>query len=231
MAQRPRILVNFAVSLDGKTNPAPVHRHGPFAMSRGKEDWRRMGLLRSRADAILIGASNLRADDPPLALPADERARRAAAGQPLPARIVVTTRGDGIRAEARMFDPACGGPSYVVHAGGMPAEARARLAPAALLVELGDALVSTERLLSWMWDELGARTVVCEGGGVLVADMFAARAVDELHLTLVPRVLGGAAAPSLVAGPGFDPDEIPDATLTSLERVDDEIYLRYDFRW
>src|SRR5215471_8366953 len=109
MSPRPRVLVNFAVSLDGKINPAPAHRPGPFVMSRGKEDWRRMRLVRQRADAILIGASNLRADDPGLALPQEERERRRAAGQPLPARLVVTSRADGIRPEAKMFDPALGG--------------------------------------------------------------------------------------------------------------------------
>ena len=60
-----------------------------------------------------------------------------------------------------------------------------------------------------MRDGLGAATVVCEGGGILVADLFAARAVDELYLTVVPRILGGAAAPTLVAGAGFDPDRSP----------------------
>jgi 5-amino-6-(5-phosphoribosylamino)uracil reductase len=223
--------VNFAVSLDGKTNPAPARRQGAFAMSRGKEDFRRMGVVRARADAILIGASNLRLDDPGLALPADERERRRAAGRPLPARVVVTARGDGIRPQAKMFDPALGGPSFVVHTAGMPAGARAALAPVARLVELGDTAVPIELLLMWMRSELGAETVVCEGGGVLVAQLFAARAVDELYLTLVPRILGGALAPTLAAGEGFDPDQIPDPALASLERVGDEIFLRYEFGW
>src|SRR5215831_12790275 len=104
MIARPRVLVNFAVSLDGKINPAPERRAGAFVMSRGKEDWRRMRLVRQRGDAILIGASNLRADDPALSLDPDERARRAAAGRPLAARVVVTARGDGVRPEAKMFD-------------------------------------------------------------------------------------------------------------------------------
>jgi riboflavin biosynthesis pyrimidine reductase len=113
----------------------------------------------------------------------------------------------------------------------MPAGPRAALAPVATLVEMGEAAVPPERLLGWLRRDLRAETVVCEGGGILVAQLFAARAVDELYLTLVPRVLGGAAAPTLAAGPGFAPDEIPDATLASLERVGDELYLRYDFRW
>jgi riboflavin-specific deaminase-like protein len=226
---RPRILINFAVSLDGKINPAPGHRKGRFVMSRGKEDWRRMRLLRAQGDAILIGAENLRVDDPGLTLDPDERDRRRAAGQPLPARIVVTRRGEGIRADAKIFDRATGGAAYIVHASNMPAATRAVLSDVAQLVELGTETVPTEQLLAWMRETLGARTVVCEGGGVLVAELFAAHAVDELYLTVVPRILGGITAPTLAAGAGFDPDQIPDAKLASVERVGDELYLRYEF--
>lgn len=72
---------------------------------------------------------------------------------------------------------------------------------------------------------------VCEGGGELVAHLFAARAVDELFVTLVLRVLGGARAPMLAGGPGFTPTQLPDTDPTSLERVGDELFLRYQFTW
>ena len=228
---RPHILINFAASLDGKINPAPARRQGLFAMSRGKEDWRRMRVLRATADAILIGASNLRVDDPGLTLDPEERSRRRQAGQPLPARIVVTTAGAGIRPDAKLFDPSTGGPAFVIHTAAMPAEQRRALGEVAQLVELGESSVPTETLLRWMARDLGAGRVVCEGGAVLVAHLFEARAVDELYLTIVPRILGGTLAPTMVAGSGFDPDRIPDGKLTSLERVGDEIYLRYDFTW
>jgi riboflavin-specific deaminase-like protein len=188
-----------------------------------------MRVIRAEADAILIGASNLRLDDPGLTLAPDERERRRAAGRPDPARIVVTKRGEGIRADAKIFDRSIGGPAYVVHPSILPADARARLSGVATLVEMGASAVPIDALLGWMRDGLGATTVVCEGGGVLVAELFAARAIDELYLTVVPRILGGADAPTLVAGAGFDPDQIPDAKLVSLDRVGDEIYLRYEF--
>jgi 5-amino-6-(5-phosphoribosylamino)uracil reductase len=226
---RPRILINFAVSLDGKISPVPGRRAGRFVMSRGKEDWRRMRVVRALADAILIGAENLRVDDPALSLDPDERDRRRAAGQPLPPRIVLTRRGEGIRPDAKIFDRTTGGPAYIVHAAVMPAATRAVLGGVAQLVELGTELVPTEALLRWMHDDLGARTVMCEGGGVLVANLFAARAVDEMYLTVVPRILGGAAAPTLAAGPGFEPDQIPDGKLVSVEQIGDELFLRYEF--
>jgi 5-amino-6-(5-phosphoribosylamino)uracil reductase len=228
---RPRILVNFAVSADGKINPAPGKRRGAFVMSRGKEDWRRMRELRALADAILIGATNLRADDPGLSLSPEQREQRRAAGRPLPVRIVVTRSGDGVRPDAKIFDRSIGGPAYVVHPENLPEAKRGLLAPVATLVEMGATSVPMDRLLNWMRETLGAQTVMCEGGGDLVAQLFAARAVDELYVTVVPRILGGIAAPTLAGGEGFDPDEIPDATLASMERIGDELYLRYDFHW
>ena len=227
---RPRVLVNFASSIDGKINPAPGLRQGKFMMSRHREDFRRMVALRAQADAILIGASNLRADNPDLAIPTDERAARRAHGTPEPARIVVTTTGEGLTPDRRMFDPALGGPSIILHAPAMPAETRARLAPVAELVQFTGERVAMSEVLIWLAGR-GFRTLLCEGGGALVAQLFAARAVDALYLTLVPRILGGARAPTLADGPGFTPDEIPDARLASLDRVGDELYLRYEFNW
>jgi 2,5-diamino-6-(ribosylamino)-4(3H)-pyrimidinone 5'-phosphate reductase len=91
--------------------------------------------------------------------------------------------------------------------------------------------VDVTTLLEWTARELGIRTLLCEGGGVTAAAFFGARAVDSLYLTLVPRILGGNDAPTLASGSGFLADEIPDATLGAMERVGDELYLRYDFDW
>ncbi len=199
-------------------------------MSRQREDVRRMVALRARADAILIGAGNLRADDPDLAIPADARAARRARREREPLRIVVSRSGDGIRPEMKIFDPARGGSSIVVHTARMAAAARARLAAVAELVELGAVAVAMHDLLSWLAGR-GVRTVLCEGGGDICAQLLAARAVDEIHLTLTPRILGGARAPSMVNGAGFAPDEIPDAKLAAVEQLGDELFLRYELSW
>ena len=229
-AHRPRVLINFASSADGKINPAPDKRAGKFVMSRQREDLQRMRSLRAQADAVLIGAANLRADDPDLAVPADERAARRVSKQPEPLRLVVTGAGDGISPGMKMFDPARGGPAIVVHTGRMPEPTRRALAAVAELVQLGEEEVAIPSLLVWL-NKRGVRTLLCEGGGHLVAQLFAARAVDELYLTIVPRILGGDNAPTLAGGPGFASDEIPDPKLASVEHIGDELFLRYDFAW
>jgi riboflavin-specific deaminase-like protein len=214
-ASRPTVLCNFAPSLDGKI--APARKRAPFTMSRYGEDAKRMHTLRARADAVLIGASNLRADDPDLG--------------PSRLRVVVTRAGAGVEPTAKMFDRSAGGEAVIAHAGTMPESKREALSAQATLVELGAAEVDVTRLLQWLGRERGCNVVLCEGGGVLVAHLFAARAIDELYLTIVPRVLGGALAPTIIGGDGFEPDQIPDGRLQSLERLGDELYVVYGFMW
>jgi 5-amino-6-(5-phosphoribosylamino)uracil reductase len=228
---RPRVLMNCAVSVDGKLNPSPHLRHGDFAMSRHAEDGRRMRELRARVDAVVVGASNVRADDPDLALASDEHARRRAHGEREPLRVVVTRGADGVLATCKLFDPELGGESVVAHAASLSAVAREQLGAVATLVQLGEDSVDVLALLRWLASTRGVSTVLCEGGGGVNAAFFAARAVDEVYLTLCPRVLGGATAPTFVSGPGFSPEAMPDAVLASVERLGDELFLRYDFRW
>jgi riboflavin-specific deaminase-like protein len=212
---RPRVLVNMAPSLDGKI--APARRRGPFRMSRGTEDGERMRALRARADAVVIGATNLAVDDPDL--------------MPSSLRVVVTRSGDRVTPSAKLMNPELGGEAVVAHAATMTATTREALRARATLVELGASTVDVSRLLGWLAHERGCRVVLCEGGGVLNAQLFAARAVDELHMTLVPRILGGASAPTMVAGEGFDADALPDARLARVERAgdSDDLFLVYTF--
>ncbi|MES1172383.1 MAG: dihydrofolate reductase family protein [Bacteroidota bacterium] len=228
---RPKVLVNFAASIDGKINPAPGLLAGPFTMSRESEDGRRMKELRGRGDAVVVGASNVRADDPALSLSDSERRRRREAGIAEPWRVVVTSRGEGVRPDMKIFDPTLGAGAVVAHTARMPAATRDALGRVARLVELGTETIAIGDLLDWLQASLGVRTVVCEGGGDLCARFFSAQAVDELYLTVVPRILGGARAPTLAAGAGFGPDEIRDARLGAVERIGDELFLRYDFSW
>jgi riboflavin-specific deaminase-like protein len=213
----------MAPSLDGKI--APAHTSGrsaaPFVMSRHPEDPKRMHALRGQTDAVLIGASNLRKDDPDL--------------MPSRLRVVVTRAAEGIEPSAKMFDPALGGEAVIAHAATMPAAKRAAFARRATLLELGATEVDLAALLEWMARERGCQVVLCEGGGVLNAQLLALRAIDELFMTLVPRILGGADAPTSVEGPGFtpdpSPDALPDAHLVEVDRVGDELFLHYTLDW
>jgi riboflavin-specific deaminase-like protein len=229
---RPHVTLNMASSLDGKIAPAALGRPaGRFVMSRGSVDGARMRELRGRADAILIGAGNLREDDPDLAVDAVERALRRGSGVREPLRVVVTRSGDGVTPDRQMFDPARGGPSIVVHTRDLPPGTRAALAQVAELALLPGAEADIGVLLEWLAAAHGCRRVLAEGGGALDTALFAARAVDELYLTLSPRVLGGGGAPTMVTGPVPSLNFVPDAILVDVERAGDELLLHYRFDW
>ena len=51
--------------------------------------------------------------------------------------------------------------------------------------------------------------------------------IDEYHVTLTPRLIGGTEAPTLVDGEGFDPSEVVNLTLKSCRKAGDELYLVY----
>jgi len=228
---RPRVVANFATTLDGKIAPAAPLRAGAVALSREPEDHARMRRLRATCDAVLIGAGNLRADDPDLGITRLEGDRRLRLGLPEPLRVVLTRSGRGISPEQAVFAKDRGGPTVIVHTAAMPAAAREALAGHAELKSMEGDEVDIATLLAWLHDERGVRTLLCEGGGIVLAQLLRARAIDELFLTLVPRILGGESAPTLAEGPGFRLDELPYGQLIAQDRVGEELFLRYGFAW
>jgi riboflavin biosynthesis pyrimidine reductase len=51
--------------------------------------------------------------------------------------------------------------------------------------------------------------------------------IDEYHVTLTPKILGGRDSPTLVDGLGFKPKDILNLKLQQSRVVGDEIYLVY----
>jgi riboflavin biosynthesis pyrimidine reductase len=57
--------------------------------------------------------------------------------------------------------------------------------------------------LRWLRTKWGVRRMLCEGGGELNDALFRASLVDELHLTICPKIFGGGRAPTIADGTGF----------------------------
>src|SRR6201994_661608 len=97
---RPYPLVSCAVSIDGYLDDASPDR----LILSGPEDLDEVDELRSRADAILVGAGTIRAANPRLLI-RDERRVAAPEGEgspPHPLRVTVTATGD-LDPAARFF--------------------------------------------------------------------------------------------------------------------------------
>ena len=100
MPARPYTIVSCAVSLDGCLDDASPQR----LVLSGPEDLDEVDELRAAADAILVGAGTIRADNPRLLVRDGDRvaAREAEGRPPQPLRVTVTATGD-LDPAARFF--------------------------------------------------------------------------------------------------------------------------------
>jgi riboflavin-specific deaminase-like protein len=186
---RPYLVLNMVSTLDGK---AAI-------------DWRTKGLssdldrelfhhLRTQADAVMVGAGTARAERYGAIVKTDElRDKREAEGLEREALAVVVSGRLDLPADLPLFGEAH---QRVVVATGADGEIPGA-GEQVTYERVGDDL---PLLLARLRSDHGVRSIMCEGGPTLNSFLFAAGLVDELFLTLDPKVVGGAAALTIVAG-------------------------------
>lgn len=242
---RPYIYSNFVMSQDGRVSFNVPGAAGGASVSRGNahDQWL-MGLLRARADAIIMGDNTLRVEPEHIwtaeaIFPADAAAfaaLRAAEGRsPLPLVIFASYDGN-IQAEAAIFTRTDMHIVIVSTSDGCT-RARARLAQAAARVEFvpaGESSVDLHWLAPRLYTHHGVRSLLCEGGPTLFGSMLAAGLVDDLFLTHSPVAIGnprgGPLRPGLVEGVAFDPAAPPCSTLLSVRRAGNYLFVRSRYR-
>jgi riboflavin-specific deaminase-like protein len=214
--ERPYLGINMVSSLDGKATL----------------DWRTKGLstevdrrlfhhLRTQADAVMVGAGTAREERYGRMTKNEElSAKRVAEGRAAEAVAVVVSG----RLDLPPDLPLLNEPEQaVLIATGSEAELPG-LGAHVEYVRVGDDL---PRLMAEL-HERGVRTVLCEGGPMLNSFLFAAGIVDELFLTMNPKIVGGAAALTIVAGRELvEPVELD---LVSVAEAGGELYTRWRVR-
>ena len=214
---RPYLILNMVSSLDGKATI----------------DWRTKGLsteldrqlfhrLRTQADAIMVGAGTVRAERYGRMAKSDElRDARAAEGlAPDPVAVVISARLD-LPADLPLLNEPAQRVVIATHSDATLPDSAAEVA----YERTGDDL---QLLMSRLRERYGVRSIVCEGGPTLNSYLFAAGLVDELWLTLNPKVAGGAAALTIVAGKELvDPAELEPV---SVAEGDGDLFTRWRVR-
>jgi riboflavin-specific deaminase-like protein len=213
-AERPYLALNMVSTLDGKATI----------------DWRTKGLsteldrqlfhhLRTQADAVMIGAGTARVERYGRMTKTEElrekRVREGLAADPL--AVVVSGR---LHLPADL--PLLQEPDQrVVIATGSDATLEGTTAPIEYL-RVGDDL---PLLMARLREDHGVRSILCEGGPTLNSFLLAAGLVDELFLTLHPKLSGGAAALTIVAG--RDLVEPAELGLVSLAEGEGDLFTRW----
>lgn len=238
-AGRSTVIANFVATVDGVVALATGPRGGGSDISGGSgTDRFVMGMLRALADVVVVGAGTLRAAPRHEWTPrgiapawaADLAAWRAALGLPTqPTTVVVSARGDVPPEHPGLCLPDV--PVVIATTRDGALELARRGVPPGARVEVpsdGSAVSATG--LVRLVEALGAGIALCEGGPHLLATLLGGGAIDELFLTIAPRLLGRSpSAPrlGLVEGAAWLPAEAPGAALRSVRQDGSHLFLRY----
>lgn len=179
--------VNFVSSADGAAT------HNGLSGGLGTPaDKRVFGILRRLADVIIVGAGTVRAEGYGGVL-LDESAvewRRRHGLAEHPEFAIVSARLD-LDPGHPVFAEAARKP-LVLTCSSASAERRAKLSAVAEVIDCGDEAVDTRMLRSQL-NERGLTQQHCEGGPHFFGALIEQGTVDELCLTLSPRLEGGTA--------------------------------------
>jgi riboflavin-specific deaminase-like protein len=211
---RPYLILNFATTLDGRA--AISGRSGAIGSETDTEVLQR---LRTRVDAVMIGAGTMRAErygrivsDP------DFRAYRERIGLSHdPLAVLVSNRLE-LPWDAGLFTDGGGQVVIFTASEAEPPETATQVT----VVRHPDG-VELDRALEWLLTERGINSILCEGGPTLHGRLREGGLADELFLTIAPKIAGGE-GPRVLEGALPDIDQVE---LAWLLESDSELFTRY----
>ncbi|HYR58988.1 MAG TPA: dihydrofolate reductase family protein [Chthoniobacteraceae bacterium] len=222
-SERPFVTANFALTWDARIST----RRGTPTDFSSPRDKRRLLEIRARCDAVLVSARTVTIENMMMGLP-DEALRAARVRRkqaPYPTRVLLSNSGR-IDPKLRIFEKAFS-PVVIFSTTRMPAATRTALAPRADLWLHESERVNLAAMLATLRHDYGIDRLVCEGGGRVLRSLVAADLVDEIHVTLCPRIFGGIETPTLTGiAAEFLPKSVP-LTLQKMEIIEGECFLRY----
>ena len=236
---RPHVYMNFATSRDGRVSfSSPGQSSGGDVTGFNAHDRWLMGLLRARADAILMGDNTLRTEpdhlwSPGHIFPGDESAfdqLHAHEERRTPTLLVLLSLKGDIPSDAAVFDADADVVVATTRLGaGTARSLNARTARVEVL-ELGEDKVDVARMMSSLRSDYGVERLLCEGGPRVYGSLLAAGQVDEEFITLCPVMIGNSPEvphrPSLIEGVSFAPGKAPQAQILTLRRAGNYLFLR-----
>jgi riboflavin-specific deaminase-like protein len=211
---RPLVAVNFAATVDGRATIAGVS--GPIGSDT---DTAMLAGLRSRSEAVMIGAGTMRAERYGPLVPSEEkRQRREGLGlPPFPLVVIVSGRLD-LPWDAALFTEGAGEVLVFTASEAEPPETATSVE-----VVRHEGFVDVVEALRHLRSERGVRALLCEGGPGLHNQLEGAGFVDDLFLTIAPKLAGGD-APRIIEG---DLPAVAPLELSWLLEEDGELFARY----
>lgn len=191
-AERPYVVANLVASADGRATfrgrSGELGDEGDLAVFRA---------LRRSVDAVLLGTGTLRAEHYGRLVgdPAARRRRDQGGLTPEPL-LCIFTRSGHVPLEIPLFDE----PEAAVIVFGPAGLETPHVAARLEVVGLGPEELTPLGMLCHLRRRHDVRSLLCEGGPPLLGALLADRLVDELYMTLTPKLTGGG-GPGITSGP------------------------------
>jgi len=188
---RPWIHAKWAMTLDGRLAAKTLDSQ----WISGEESRKIVHQLRSRMDAIVIGAGTAKHDNPMLTVRLDESDR---CGNKVPYRVVL---GD-ISPESQLVRTAREVPVLIVTETEDPTTLRQWEASGCEVLRQ-----SCRQTIRSLLEHFASRKwthVLVEGGGQVFGTFFDAQCIDEVHAFIAPKLIGGESAVPVIGGEGLE---------------------------
>lgn len=205
---RPYVIINCAMSLDGKIAlPSKIQ-----TKISSEKDIVRVHKLRNECDAILVGIGTVLSDDPKLTVK-----EKYVKNPSQPYKIVIDSK-LRIQKNAKIFE---NNKAIVATTIGksknLPCE----------IIECGDEKVDLKKLLEILSSK-GIKKILVEGGGTIIWSFLKERLADEIYVFIGNIIIGGKNSPTLADGEGAKNfNEIISLELKSIKKLNNGILLKY----
>jgi riboflavin biosynthesis pyrimidine reductase len=205
---RPTLAINMVATVDGR---AAVN--GSAVGIGSAADHRLLFELRAAADAVMHGAGTVRADPLSARVPRDLVQQRVERGlSPQPVGVIVTHSGN-----LPVAHPYYESSTIVYATSDNPIRVALPTVEVCRVLTIEEAVMDLGRR--------GVERILCEGGPTLNGALFAARLIDDIYLTLAPKLAAGPNPLTLINGAQFEP--MLRLELRSLVEREGELFLRY----
>jgi riboflavin-specific deaminase-like protein len=197
----PFIMVNMAMTADGKIATANRAIHS-FGSARDREH---LYELRATADAVMCGARTVELSQSILGTGGEKFRRRRLKNGLAEYNLRAIVSGSGsINPDAEIFKKRFSPIIILTTARISKANLKKLRALADEVKICGKMEINFPAALRWLQMKWKVKRLLCEGGGELNDALFRAGLVDEINLTICPKIFGGRDAPSTADGLGLN---------------------------
>jgi diaminohydroxyphosphoribosylaminopyrimidine deaminase/5-amino-6-(5-phosphoribosylamino)uracil reductase len=189
----PFVALKLAMTMDAKIAASP----GSRTRITGAEAEREVHRLRAGFDAIMIGGGTMRADDPQLT------PRMVASGRTATRRVILASDAK-MPSDAALFRDVESAPIHLFSRNEAQDDDLEILEGAGVQVHVvaaSEGGVDLPAVLGVCW-EVGIRSILCEGGATLAANLLRERLVHRVYLFISPKTFGDAAVAAFPSDAG-----------------------------